>query len=478
MKSLARRLRFVATIATTVCFLLSGAVMPLQKCGAYSMSEEKELGRRVLEAIRKHMQLVDDGEVLTYVQSVGNRVVRQFGVTPYEYKFFVINESIPNAFAVPGGYIFIYRGLIEMMDNEGELASILCHECGHIQARHMQRQAEQGRILTIASLVGLLAGVLLGVKGGGATPALAMGASAGAQSAALQYSREYETEADQIGFHYLCDAGYPPANMVSIMEKLYACKWLMNSRVPSYLMTHPALYERIQYLQDLVQQQKNLANKPALSPSLGDFTIMKAALVADYADPAKAMDRFQADTRKNPAEAAYGFGRLDLRMGNNAEALPKLLEASRLRAGSPLVLCSLGSAYHQMGKLTEAQKAFETALLLDPLASIAHYRLALVLQDLGRKDEALQHLNQIQNLASVFPDIDYQMGILLGQLNQIGLAHLHLGRYYENKQDLKLALFHYKKARGLLKDSVARIDELDQSIKEIEKIKKNKASTF
>ncbi len=172
MKSLARRLRFVATIATTVCFLLSGAVMPLQKCGAYSMSEEKELGRRVLEAIRKHMQLVDDGEVLTYVQSVGNRVVRQFGVTPYEYKFFVINESIPNAFAVPGGYIFIYRGLIEMMDNEGELASILCHECGHIQARHMQRQAEQGRILTIASLVGLLAGVLLGVKGGGATPGL------------------------------------------------------------------------------------------------------------------------------------------------------------------------------------------------------------------------------------------------------------------------------------------------------------------
>ncbi len=475
MKSLAGRLKYAVAVATSICLLLTGTFVPLQKSSAYTMSEEKEVGRKVLEAVRKHMQVVDDGEVQTYVQSIGDRIVRQFNANPYDYKFFVINESIPNAFAVPGGYIFIFRGLIEMMDTEGELASILCHECGHIQGRHMQRQAEQNKMLSIASLAGIATGILLGMSGGGAVGSgLALGSAAGVQTAALQYSREYEAEADQLGFKYLCGAGYPPGDMVTIMHKLDQCKWLVNSKVPSYLLTHPTSAERVQHLQDMVQKQKSQANRPAISPSIGDFGIMKAALVADYSEPEKATEQFQAAARKNPAESAYGLGRLYLRMGNSTDALTKLQEAARLRPGSPLILCSLGSVYHQMGKLPEAQKSLETALMLDPSASIAHYRLALVLMDEGRKDDAYQHLNQIQALAGVFPDIDYQMGILLGQLNQIGQAHLHLGRYYEHKQDMKLALFHYKKARTLLKDSVARIDELDESIKSLEKMTKGK----
>ena len=104
---------------------------------------------------------------LTYVQSVGNRIVRQLGSTPYEYQFFVINQSVPNAFAVPGGYIFIYRGLIEMMTSEGELAGILSHEMGHIQAHHYQRRVEEGHMLNVATIAGVLAAVLLGAKGGG-----------------------------------------------------------------------------------------------------------------------------------------------------------------------------------------------------------------------------------------------------------------------------------------------------------------------
>ena len=89
------------------------------------------------------MPLVEDGEVLTYVRNVGNRVAKEVGITTYQFQFFVVDQPIPNAFAVPGGNIFIYRGLIEMMSSEDELASILSHELAHIQARHLQRSIDE-----------------------------------------------------------------------------------------------------------------------------------------------------------------------------------------------------------------------------------------------------------------------------------------------------------------------------------------------
>lgn len=475
MKSMAGAIRGLVVIATVICFTFTGAVAPISHCSAFSMSEEKELGRKLLQAIREHMQLVEDGEVLTYVQSVGNRIVKQMGTTQYEYRFFVVNEPVPNAFAIPGGYVFIYRGLVEILDNEGELASILSHELAHVRAHHIERRMKEGRILTIASLAGLLAGILLGGKTG-ATPALAMGSAAGAQSAALKYSREFEAEADQIGLRQLCEAGYDPKDMASAMHRLEQFRFLTNSRIPTYLSTHPALGERVQYLNELVQSHKEWTQKRSSSPTAADFPLMKAALIADYADPAKAMERFRDGVKKKDAEACFGMGRLYTRQGDNGQALPLLQDAARLRPSSPLILSSLGMVYHQLGKLSEAEKALQSALLLDSSSTIARYRLALVLQDQGKREAALEHLQEIQSYASSFPDIDYQMGIILGQINRIGLAHYHLGHFYESKQDTNLAMFHYRKARALLKDSVTKIDELDRTLKELEKEKKDSSS--
>ena len=150
------------------------------------------------------MPLVEDGEVLTYVRNVGNRVAKEVGITTYQFQFFVVDEPVPNAFAVPGGNIFIYRGLIEMMSSEGELASILSHELAHIQARHLQRSIDEAKILSVGMIAGMVAGILLGA------PGLAAGGMAASQTAALQYSRAHEMEADQFGFRFLCAAGYDP----------------------------------------------------------------------------------------------------------------------------------------------------------------------------------------------------------------------------------------------------------------------------
>lgn len=458
-----------------VCFLgVTCGTVPNAR--GLTLSEERTLGRKLLDKIREHFPLIEDGEILDYVQSVGNRVVRQMGPVTYEYRFFLIDEATPNAFAIPGGYVFLYRGLVEMMDTEGEMASIISHELAHIQSHHIKKSLEKGKILSIASVVGMLAGAFLGLKPT-ATQALATGVMAGARSMQLQYSREHEEEADRLGFQYLTAAGYDPQDMVSMMRKIGRGGWRGNSRIPSYLSTHPGVSERVSYLETMMKRyRETVSESKQKSPPQGDFYLMQAALISEYAEPAVAMDRFKSWEKEEDRSAAvtYGLGRLHLRQRQIPQAISALQEAARKEPNSGMVLGSLGSAYFQQGRLPEAQKTLQAALLLNPDASMVHFNLALVLQQMGHKDEALQHFRQSEQLAPLFPEIDYHLGVLLGQMDQLGSAHFHLGRYYQQKQDWDLASFHYKKAKPLLENSPEKQETIDRELKEIKEKKKER----
>ncbi len=460
-----RKMRRGLTALVLIVFALVIGLPP-GKASAVTLSEENDLGKKVVGLIRKSMPLVEDGEVLTYVRNVGNRVAKGVGITTYQFQFFVVDESIPNAFAVPGGNIFIYRGLIEMMSSEDELASIFSHELAHIQARHLQRSIDEAKILSVAMLAGMVAGVLLGA------PGLAAGGMAASETAALQYSREHEMEADQFGFRFLCASGYDPAAMPSIMHKLQEFTWLATSKVPSYLMTHPAVGERVQYLTEMVKKQKASSSRKKIEPPIGDFQVMQATLIADYTDEEKALQRFETGVKEGDKVSVFGLGRLYMRQNRWSESVEVLRRAAALMPSSPFVLSTLGRAYHQAGKLQEAQSTLESALILDPSALIAHYRLALVLMDMGKKDEALDHLMQIEELAPMFPDVDYQLGVVLGQEDKLGLAHYHLGRYYVRKGDKELAISHLKKAKSLITDSPTKIQDIDQMLQEVDPKKK------
>lgn len=471
----------ILTWTCLACFLAATPAAIPSSCYALTLSEEKELGQKMLLQVKAALPLVDNGEIIAYVQSIGDRIAKQLGTTPYQFQFFVVDEAVPNAFAMPGGYIFIYRGIIELMTTEGELAGILSHELAHIQQRHIHRRLEEGKLINIASIAGMLAGILLGMAGGSgsgkAAQAVTLGSMAGAATYALQYSRENEREADQVGLRYLLAAGYKPQDMVTIMERMNQDKWRVSSKVPSYMLTHPGLTERVQYLKDLGQQQAPKGEKTAGPGDSSDFRMMQAALIADYADPHVAMDRFQAEMRQTKGKSSsafveYGLGRLLLRQGRNDEALPHLQEAARLAANSPFALSSLGALYYAQGKMADARRVLQTALVLNPESSIAHLRLAKVLQETGQKEEALKHLNRIEALSPTFPEIDYHLGVLLGQVNRLGPAHYHLGRYYEQRQDWKLAAFHYQKAKALLAGDPQLLDQVTRSLRDVEKKKK------
>jgi predicted Zn-dependent protease len=448
-------------ISLILCILALGIICPPHNASAITLSEERDLGKKFVQLVRKSMPLVEDGEVLTYVRSVGNRVAKEVGITTYQFQFFVVDQPVPNAFAVPGGFIFIYRGIIEMMSTEDQLASILAHELAHIQARHIQRSIDEAKVETAGMVAGIIAGVLLGA------PGLAAAGLAGA----LKYSRTHEMEADQFGFRFLCKAGYDPAAMPQMMEKLLECTWMQNSNIPSYLSTHPALGERVQYLDEMVRKQK-AASRKALEPSTGDFKVMQATLIANYTEESRARDRFEAGIKKGDPSAVFGLGRLYLRQNKWSDAVEQLRQAARLMPTSPFVLSSLGEAYLRAGKLQEAQNTLESALTIDPSAAIAHYRLAMVLLEMGKRAEALDHLMRIEELSTMFPEVDYQLGVVLGQSDKLGLAHYHLGLYYLHKDNPELAILHLKKAKSLITDSPGKIEEINVALKELEQKKK------
>jgi len=464
MLSTGRKLK-KGLIALTLLVFTFVILCPRGQVIAISLSEEQDLGKKFVRLIHKSMPFVEDGEVLTYVRNIGNRVAKEVGITTYQFQFFVVDAPVPNAFAVPGGYIFIYRGLIEMMSSESELASILSHELGHIVGRHLQRSIDEAKLLSVPMVAGLIAGILLGA------PGLAAGGMAASQTGALQYSRAHEMEADQHGFRFLSDAGYDTAAMPSMMDKLLQCTWLQNSKVPSYLSTHPAVGERVQYLNEMVKKRK-VSSRKTVEPPSGDFQVMQATLIADYADPTIAFNRFQEGIKKGDNAAVFGLGRLYLRQNQWSKAVEQLRQAAHLMPTSPFVLSSLGDAYHRAGKLQEAQNTLESALMIDPSSSIADFRLALVLMDMGKKDEALEHLMRIEELAPMFPEVDYQLGVILGQADKLGSAHFHLGRYYFHKDNTELAIMHFKKAKSLITDSPSELNEINEDLKELDPKKK------
>ena len=400
MKNLLLRGKCQKGMAWAVAFILLATtiLVPSRGTHALTLSEEKEIGQRVLEQIRRMMPLVEDGEIVAYVGTVGNRIAKQFEASPYQWQFFVVDQAVPNAFAIPGGYVFVYRGLIDLLTSEGELAAVLSHELAHIQLHHIERRMNESKIWNAASLAGILAGVLLGAAGAGAAAgALAMGSAAGNASLQLQYSRENEQEADQRGFRYFCALGYPPQDMPSAMKRLAQGTFISETTNPSYLSTHPLLTERVQYLEEMVRRQKMESPKASYIDDMGDFPYMKAALTAQYGNTGMVAEHFMADAQKGDPVALYGLGRFYLRKGDVQQAMPLLEQAARQKAGSPFILSSLGAVYFQQGRLQDALRMFEGALSMDSAAPLVHYRIALVLKDMGRKEDALEHLERIQS---------------------------------------------------------------------------------
>jgi predicted Zn-dependent protease len=196
--------------------------------------------------------LYADEALQSYVNQVGQRVVQESvaGTTPYPFEFHVVGDAeTVNAFALPGGPIFITTAMLAELDDESQLAAILGHEAAHVVARHGSEQlARQNFGAILVQAIGVAASG--GEDGGQQAAVIAQTVN---QLANLSYSREDELESDRLGLDFMVEAGYDPNGMVELMTILNSVE--QNGRPPEFLSTHPNPQNRIQTLEALIAEK-------------------------------------------------------------------------------------------------------------------------------------------------------------------------------------------------------------------------------
>lgn len=202
----------------------------------YPVSKDVQLGRQAAQQVEQQMPILNDREATNYVREVGRRLVNaippEFRHPEFDYQFEIVNASDINAFALPGGPMFVNRGMIQAARNEGEMAGVMAHEISHVALRHATAQAsKQNNLGTQLGQIGLiLGGAILGGQTGAQLGAL------GVQAWQTKYSREYEEQADTLGAQIMARAGYDPHDLANMFQTIARQG---GSGVPEFLSDHP-----------------------------------------------------------------------------------------------------------------------------------------------------------------------------------------------------------------------------------------------
>jgi predicted Zn-dependent protease len=230
--------RFIIGVALTV---------PLVACGI-SQQQEIQMGQEYAQQINAQLPIVQDPELNRYINVLGDSIAGITSRKDLDWHFFIVDSKEVNAFAVPGGYVYVNRGLIERSDKMDEVAGVLGHEIGHVVRRHTvkQMEKEQGANVGIT-----LACVLTGVCNSQVAGA-AINIAGGALFA--RFSRSDEAEADQEGFNNVVRAGISPEGMVSMFQKLLEERKSRPAGVEAWFLTHPLEEDRITAIQSRINQ--------------------------------------------------------------------------------------------------------------------------------------------------------------------------------------------------------------------------------
>ena len=264
-----RRLASAAVVVGTGVLLSGGALwgqtVVTPPDNKYTPAQDVELGRQAAVEVEQQLPILHDEAVASFVSSIGNRLVRsipeELRHSEFQYTFQVVNVREINAFALPGGPMYINRGMIAAAHTQGEVAGVMAHELSHVALRHGTAQATKATKYEIGTLLGAVVGSIIGGRVGSA---VAQGTQFGLGTAFLRFSREFEREADLLGSHIMAAAGYDPREMASMFKTI---EKQGGSGGPQWLSDHPDpgnRYEAITREAELLDVQNPVPRYPGL----------------------------------------------------------------------------------------------------------------------------------------------------------------------------------------------------------------------
>ena len=423
-----------------------------------TIKEEEEMSRQMMAMIYKHLDVIDDPVIVPYVNKIGQRILASLPQQPFKYQFHVINDDIYNAFATPAGHIFVYTGLLNAMQEEEELAGIMGHEIAHVYCRHISQKIERSKKISMATLAGVAAGVLMGLGGAGeAAGAVTMGSMAAGQTAELAYSRENEMQADQLGVEFLAKAKYNPSGLLKILKKIRSKSWFGSNQIPTYLMTHPAVEDRIAFISSWIESyNENSKPIPLIKPD--EFVRIHTRVETRYVEEQVALSSLESEVERNPEDplAHYRYGLVLARIGKRQQAISQMRIALTKRAFDPYILKDLGWIYFLDGKFEQALKTLETACGMIPDDPECLFYLGRTQMELGNLPEASDKFLEMTRQYPQFTQAYYFLGQSLGKQQQLGEAHYYLGVFYLRSLDRKNAKIQLQQALKHIQDDKKR----------------------
>jgi beta-barrel assembly-enhancing protease len=463
--------RFLAAFLAILVLPVFGQALP-DLGGAADATLAPQVERRIGESIMRDIRFrepnyLDDPEIGDYLGNLGARLTQTAAGARYDFEFFALRDHTINAFALPGGFVGVHTGLITTAESESELASVLAHEIGHVTQRHIARMLGQQQQMQLPVLAMIAAAILLGRS----RPDLASGAAAAASGAAIQtqlsYSRDYEREADRIGFQSLEAAGFDVNAMGTFFEKMQrGTRVADDGSLPGYLRTHPVTTERIA---DAQNRAASLPYKQHLDSP--EFQLVRAKLRAESGDARSALEYFQGTVRDkryaSESAARYGLTAALLRARRAKEADA---EVARLRAagGAGPMVESLAARV----KLALGERAAAAALLGDAYARYPHSRPLLyahadALQEAGRNEHAQTLLTESLRL---YPR-DYRLHALQAKnyaaLGKRSLQHQSQAEVYALQGSLPAAIEQLQLARTAGDGDFYQLSVVDARLKEL-----------
>lgn len=356
-----------------------------------SPGEERRIGESIMRDIRRDPAYVDDPEIASYAQRLGDQLAGARGGTAQSFEFFVVRDPQVNAFALPGGHIGLHTGLLVTSQSESELASVMAHEIAHVTQRHMARMVTKQNQLQLASLAAFALALLAARSNPQVAQAAALASQAAPLQATLGYSRDFEREADRVGFQMLEGAGYDVQGAADFFERLQRSTRLYENNAPGYLRTHPITTERIADMQNRAQESHRRQRTDSV-----EFGLVRAKLRAEADRPDEAVGYFRELLRErrfaDEASARYGYAAALLRAKDYGAAAAELQRVRSAGLQHPMVetlaariRSAAGDHASAAGILAAARARFTGNLGVD-------YAYVAELQALGRHREALEAL--------------------------------------------------------------------------------------
>ncbi len=405
-------------------------------------TEERRLGQAFMRYINKSMKLATDPLLISYIESLGARLIANSGDASQHFTFFLVEDPVVNAFAGPAGNIGVHTGLILTTESESELASVVAHEIAHVTQKHLARTFDMAEGMGIAGTAAVIAAIVLGAasKNSNVGRAAVVGVQAGMLQKQINFTRENEKEADNIGIKILADSRFDPRAMPTFFRRLGKVNMAYDSHtLPEFLQTHPITKNRMAESMGRAESYPYRQYKDSKDYFL-THTILREQKFVNPGQAIKFFKKTLADGRYRNAEAQrYGLVRALIRAHNYKEALEQvtlLLAKDRSRVH---YIIAKAEILYQTKQVNQSLNILKNGLRTHPgnYPLTIHYANTLVHSGHAAKSQKL-----LEKLIITRPDDPgiYKLAALAaGKAGHNSQGHHLLAEYYYLSGDLTSA---------------------------------------